>query len=213
MVAENLQEIWCVNGESNLCLWDGNSRGNLRWGKRVLHWDGANLDWVSTSSASVRNNQSGWEEVNRSNGKDIVTAITSGRRLMKPDRRKQADFHRLIDNLQATVKEKDDALARATEALNKSLEENHALRIQLQSKPSNTSYPLHQLPSTLASVLLDGSATCLGDRAYIPLCDSLDQPLSGDESVLNISERGGEDWNTDCSPGHSTILHISSTVS
>ncbi|KAF9644159.1 hypothetical protein BDM02DRAFT_3131942 [Thelephora ganbajun] len=220
IIFEDSREIWCVNDESNLCLWDGNSGSNQRWRRRILHWNGKDFDWACASGASVRSRLSSWETVNHLRGADIVAAIISGTGLTKP-RSKQREPRGQIDDLQAAAEEKDDALARVTKALDETIKENYTLQVQLQAitgTPPHAPYYSHGLPSSLASVSPD---VYLGDGLYAPLCDSSDQPLSSDESTLNIfqclqphphSQRDEENWNVDGLSKHPTIFNTSSTL-
>ena len=224
IIFEEVRAIRYFNDESVLCFWDGNSGRNQRWGKRILRWDGADFKWVSASDASVRIRRLGWEAVNQLRGADVVDAIISEKGLTKP-RSKQREFYGLVDNLRATVEEKEEALARTMEALNKMTEENHVLRAQLQAiigTSSHVPHPSHRLPSSLASASPDGPTICFGDRLYVPLCDNSDQPLSSDEPTLGYFQysqlrphsRGDEEnWNMDRFSEHPAILPTSSTVS
>lgn len=221
VIVETLKEIWCVSsGDPGLkpgfCKWDGNSDDDQRWNKRVLRWDGMEIRWTSPSVISTRKGRQSWERINQLHGADIVDAIISGKDLKKP-RSKPGELDDQIRNLELMIEEKDKALASVTEALKKTIEENHTLRSQLQSiigTPANPTLPSRQLPSSLS---LLGPTVHLGDRAYIPSHDgSEDQPVqevSHYSQPLPMINGYNEQWIVDGLSEHYAITHSPSSSS
>lgn len=244
IVIEGSLRIKYVDDESYLCKWNGNAGRKRRWAGRILHWDGVGLKWATASTVSTRSRQTGLERINGLGAADIVRSIISGTGSTKrPSKRLQAtgvsetedppttgvsgteDLHSSIDSLQATIKEKDIALTRIKETLDKTIKENAALRAQLldvTEKPSQALDLFHRSPSSLASTVSDGPVGCLGDILYSPPCGVSPKSPSSETFTSNYfqdlqlcsnPQGGGDHWDVGWFSEYPTFLSTSSSVS
>lgn len=139
VVIEDSQELKYVDDDSNLCAWAGNSGEHCLWRGQVLFWNGTGIKWADPSTTERRpyRTRKPRKHIKQLDDADIAAMITK-RRSKKPpitSLSEAEELRRVIDHLQAVIKEKDGVLMKIKETLNQTIEENRALRAQLLVGP------------------------------------------------------------------------------